>query len=330
MIKIGLLGAGFMGGMHLSAYKQLIKKGGFKITAIADLDAKKAKKFADDFGAKVYANADELLKTADVNTIDICLPTYLHYEYAMKAVEKGFNVFVEKPLCLSGAEAETLAEAAKKKGIISMVGQCIRFWDEYVWLKKCTEQKIYGDVVSAHFRRLSPRPAWGWKNWLLKKKRSGGAALDLHVHDTDYMLYLFGEPVKVKSALNKKDEKDGYIMTICKYADFIVTLEGTWNLPASYPFEMYYRVVFENAVAEFSSKTGLNVYGASGVSVPEIEKQSVSAGGTGGNISDLGGYYNELEYFIDCLIKDKRVETASLSDGAKSVKFVEKELKSKL
>jgi len=330
MIKIGLLGAGFMGGTHFAAYKQLLHKGGFKVTAVADLDKKKLEKAASELGVKAYANADELLNNADINVADICLPTYLHYEYAMKAVDKGYNVFVEKPLCLTGAQAESLAGAADKKGVISMVGQCIRFWDEYVYLKKLVDEKTYGAVSTAHFRRLSPRPTWGWKDWLLKMKKSGGAAFDLHIHDTDYMLYLFGEPQKIKSVINKTGEKNGYIMSVCSYGDFVVTTEGTWNLPASYSFEMYYRVVFENAVVEFSSKSGVTVYDDKGASVPAIQKACQTGGASGGNISDLGGYYNELDYFIDCLKNGKKAATASLPEGARSVKLAEKELKSKL
>ncbi|MCL2751774.1 MAG: Gfo/Idh/MocA family oxidoreductase [Firmicutes bacterium] len=330
MIKIGLLGTGFMGGTHLAAYKRLLSKGGFRVAAVADLDIKKAEKLAAVFGAKVYPSAEELLINADVNTVDICLPTYLHYEYAMKAVGRGYHVFVEKPLCLSGKDAQSLAEAARAKGVISMVGQCIRFWDEYVWLKNCVERKTYGAVASAHFERLSPRPMWSWNGWSLKKEHSGGAALDLHIHDSDYMLYLFGEPAKVASVRNKTGETDGYIMTLCDYSGFVVTLEGTWNLPASYPFEMYYRVVFEKAVVEFSSKTGLKVYTDTGVTVPELVKQCTADADAGGNISDLGGYYNELAYFLDCLKLGNKAGAASLSDGAKSVAFVEKEFASKL
>lgn len=332
MIKIGLIGSGFMGGTHLSAYEQLQSNGKFKVTAIADLDTEKAQKFAVKLGAKVYANGDELLEKADVNTVDICLPTYMHFDYALRAIEKGYNVFVEKPLCRNKEQAGKLAAAAEKKGVIAMVGQCIRFWDEYVYLKGLIEDKTYGNVVNASFRRLSPRPTWGWQNWLLDHNLSGSAALDLHIHDSDCLLYLFGEPQNIKTITNKTGEKDSYIMTICDYKNFTASLEGTWDLPSSFPFEMYYRVVFEKAVIEFSSLRGAKIYANDGaVTVPEIKKAcEKSSSGLGGNISDLGGYFNELSYFTDCLSKGAKAERATLSDGAKAVSFIEKELGAKL
>jgi predicted dehydrogenase len=331
MIKIGLIGAGFMGSTHLAAYEQLQASGKFRITAVADLIPERAEKFIKKLGAKAYGSGDELIDNADVNTVDICLPTYLHFEYAKKALEKGYNVFVEKPLCRNSKDAEALAALAQKKGVTAMVGQCIRFWDEYVYLKEIYDSKKYGNIVNASFRRLSPRPMWGWENWLMDNAKSGGAALDLHVHDTDYLLYLFGQPKSVKTITNKTGEKDSYILSSFDYGSFTVSAEGSWDFPASYPFEMYYRAVFEKAVIEFSSIRGLKVFTAEGSFVPEIKKAcSASSENLGGNISDLGGYFNELSYFVDCLAAGKKAERSTLTHGAEAVRFVEKELSSKL
>jgi predicted dehydrogenase len=326
MVTIGLIGAGFMGSTHLAAYEQLQKGGTFKVAAIADLNKQNGEKFAHVLGAAVYGSGDELLQNAEINTVDICLPTFLHYEYAVKAIEKGYNVFVEKPLCLTSKQADDLAALAEKKGVIAMVGQCIRFWDEYVWLKNILDKKVYGNVVSAHFSRLSPVPTWGWDGWLTDPQRSGSAALDLHVHDSDFILYLFGKPDKIKSITNKSGGKYSYIFTICDYKNFIVTSEGTWNLPVSYPFEMYYRFVFEKATVEFSSQTGVKIFEGDKTIVPEIEKAcTVQNDNLGGNISSLGGYYNELQYFVTCLSENKKTDRATLRNGAEAVHFVERE-----
>ncbi|HEY8443245.1 MAG TPA: Gfo/Idh/MocA family oxidoreductase [Clostridia bacterium] len=331
MIKIGLIGAGFMGSTHLAAYAQLQNTGKFQVTAIADLIPERAAKFAEKLGAKTYTSGQDLLDNADVNTIDICLPTYLHFEYAKKALEKGYNVFVEKPLCRTSQEANELAELAEQKGVIAMVGQCIRFWDEYVYLKEIFDSKVYGNLVNASFKRLSPRPLWGWQSWLLNHDNSGGAALDLHVHDTDYLLYLFGAPNNVKTITNKTGEKDSYILSIFDYDKFTVSAEGTWDLPSTYAFEMYYRAVFEKAVVEFSSLRGLKVYTQETAFTPELKKLDMTnEDNLGGNISDLGGYYNELQYFTDCLAKGEKVQRATLKHGAEAVAFIEKELESKL
>lgn len=326
MIKIGVLGCGFMGGTHLSAYTQLQGKD-VVVTAVTDLISENAQKFAAALGAKVYANAEELLANADINTVDICLPTYLHYKYACDALNKGYNVFVEKPLCRTAEEAKELAALASKKGVVAMVGQVLRFWDEYVFLKNAIQNKTYGEVINANFRRLSTRPVWGWENWLMDYGRSGGAALDLHIHDTDFMLYAFGEPQKIKTITNKNEnDKNSYILTIADYGKFTVSLEGCWSLPKDFPFQMTFRVIFEKAVVDFTPE-GLKVYNDEGVTVPQLKKENTSKSeNLGGNISDLGGYYNELVYFVKCLKENKKAERATLEDGAKAVAFVEKEL----
>lgn len=324
MVKIGVIGCGFMGGTHLSAY-QLLKDKDVSITAVADIDKAKAEKFAEKLGAKVYTSGKELIENADVNTVDICLPTYMHYEYACMAVEKGYNVFVEKPLCRTSKQAASLAKLAQEKNVLAMVGQCLRFWDEYTYLKDIIDKKTYGNVIYANFRRFSNRPVWGWENWLMDNFKSGGAALDLHVHDVDFMLYAFGQPKKVKTITNKAGEKNSTVLSICSYDNFTVSLEGGWDYPKDYPFQMTYKVIFEKAVVEFSG--GVKVYTADGVFDAEIKKESTAKSeGLGGNISDLGGYYNELSYFVNCLKNNNKPQRATLSDGAASVKFVEKEL----
>ncbi len=331
MVKIGVIGCGFMGGTHLSAYTQLQNEN-VKVTAVADLIPERAKKFAAALGAKVYANGEDLIKNADVNTVDICLPTYLHYKYACDAVNKGYNVFVEKPLCRTAKEAKSLAKLAAEKNVIAMVGQVLRFWDEYVYLKELIDSGKYGKVLSANFRRLSPRPTWGWESWLMDYAKSGGAALDLHIHDTDYMLYAFGEPKKLKTITNKNEnDKDTYIMTIADYGSFAVTSEGCWSLPKDFPFEMAFRVIFEKGVVDFSSVRGFKIYTDGGAETPQIKKENTSKSeNLGGNISDLGGYYNELLYFVNCLKNNKKAERATLSDGALAVEYIEKELGAKI
>ena len=199
MLKVGLIGCGFMGAMHANCYKNIE---GVEVVAFADIRKEKAQELANGSNAIIYGDGKDLIDNAKVDIIDICLPTYLHAEYAMAAMEKVGYVFVEKPVALTVEEGKAMIEKSKTTGCQVQVGQVIRFWDEYVELKKIVESGAYGKVVNANFRRISPRPTWGWENWLLNNKLSGGAAQDLHVHDVDYVLSLFGEPEKFMSVKN--------------------------------------------------------------------------------------------------------------------------------
>ena len=326
MIKIGLIGLGSMGGTHAAAYEQLKGKFDFKITAIADMDKTKLDKVAAQTGAAAYSTANELFEKADINMADICLPTYMHYEYANRGIQSGLHVFVEKPLCLNSADAYKLAETAEKSSVCSQVGQCIRFWDEYEYLKKIYSSGEFGDLHHAKFRRLSPRPSWGINNWFFDAELSGGAILDLHIHDADFLLYLFGEPKKMHAFKNISGLKYSSIITNCEYDNFNVMLEGSWDYPSSYPFEMSYQAVFEKAGIMYSSLHGIRVYPDGGESyIPEIEKACAAPSNAGANITSLGAYYNELYYFLECISTDRKPVKASFRDGAKSVEFTEKE-----
>ena len=323
MLKVGLIGCGFMGEMHANCYKNIE---GVEITALADVRPERAEALAKGTDATLYSDGKDLIASADVDIIDICLPTFLHAEYAILAMDKVKYVFVEKPVALTVAEADEMMKKSASTGANVQVGQVIRFWDEYVELAKIVKSGEYGKVVNANFRRISPRPEWGWNNWLLDYKLSGGAGQDLHVHDIDYVLSLFGEPAKYYSVRNMIGEKNSYVNTLMQYDGFVVTVEGTWDLPASHPFEASFRVVFENAVVENAGGKFI-LYDKSGAHEISIEKKQLAGEAyKGGNISDLGGYYNELLYFTTRAKAGAKIERATLKDGAESLDFLLREL----
>ncbi len=323
MLKVGLIGCGFMGAMHANCYKNIE---GVELVALADLRREKAEELRSGTNATIYGDGKELIANADVDVIDICLPTYLHAEYAMLAMERVKYVFVEKPVALTKEAGEMMLAKSRETGAEVQVGQVIRFWDEYVELRKIVLSGSFGKVVNANFRRISPRPEWGWDNWLLDYARSGGAGQDLHIHDVDYVLSLFGEPKEFFTVKNLAGEKNSYVNTLMKYDDFVVGVEGTWDLPSTHPFEATFRVVFEKAVVENAGGRFM-LYTANGVEEIKIEKKELAGEAyKGGNVSDLGGYYNELVYFCDKAARSERIKQATLADGVSSLEFVLKEL----
>ena len=323
MLKVGLIGCGFMGAMHANCYRNIE---GVKLVAVADIRREKAEGIAAGDDIQIYGDGMDLIGQADVDIIDICLPTFLHAKYALAAMDKVKYLFVEKPVTLTVEESEAMIAKSKETGCQVQIGQVIRFWDEYVELKKIVDANAYGKIVNANFRRISPRPDWGWQDWLLDASLSGGAAQDLHIHDMDYVLSLFGEPKAYYSVKNTLGEKNSYVNTLMQYEDFVITVEGTWGLPTTYPFEATFRVVFEDAVVENAGGKFL-CYKDSGVEEIVIEKKQLAGGeAAGGNISDLGGYYNELAYFCERAQKDEPITKATLADAAASLKFLKKEL----
>lgn len=322
MLKVGLIGCGFMGAMHANCYKNIE---GVEIAAIADIRREKAEALANGTNAKIYSDGRELIEAGGLDIIDVCLPTYLHAEYAMLAMEKVKYLFVEKPVALTAEEGRAMIEKSVATGCQVQIGQVIRFWDEYVELKKIIDSGELGAIVNANFRRISPRPDWGWQDWLLKYELSGGAAQDLHIHDIDYVLSIFGEPEKYYSVKNERGEKYSYVNTLMQYKDFPITVEGTWGLPTAHPFEATFRAVFEKGVVENAGGKFM-LYDDNGAHEIKIEKKELAGGVTGGNISDLGGYYNELLYFTQRAKNGEGVERAKLTDAVASLDFLLREL----
>ncbi|MBN2853841.1 MAG: Gfo/Idh/MocA family oxidoreductase [Clostridia bacterium] len=325
MIRVGLIGAGFMGKMHATCYEAL-KENGVMITAVADLDQSKAGDIAEKSGALVYETGMELISQADVDAIDICLPTYLHTEHAIAAMRNRKHVFIEKPVCLHEEDEKELLKTEKETGVTVMVGQCIRLWSEYTWLKKVTDSKEYGEIVTGVFKRISPKPTWSWNNWLHQPELSGGVALDMHIHDADFVRFLLGEPDIL--SVNASRDEEGVIQQMFstyKCQNALLSSEVCWDYPDSFPFCMEYRVKFDKATAVYNSTVSpaLMVYQNDGISFsPTLDKEFESDSNLGGNVSSLGGYYNELEYFINKIKNNEPVETAPLSEGINSVKMV--------
>jgi len=330
MIKVGLIGCGGMGNIHAECYNALGEN--VKLVAVADLVSEKREQAAQKFSCKVYESGEDLIRNADVDMVDICVPTYLHTFHAVRAMKKGLHVFIEKPVCLNDEEAKLLLETEKQTGVKVQVGQVIRFWDEYKWLKTVIDTKQYGELISGVFTRLSPNPRWSWENWYNNPEKSGSMALDLHVHDVDFIRYILGEPKKVFSSATRNDEGViQQIFTTYLYEKATVTAEGCWDYPENFPFIMAYRVKFEKATAIYDSTANpsLVVYKqGDGKIIPELQKEFEQNLDTGLNISSLGAYYNEIKYFMDKLQKKETPEIAPLIEAVESVRLVWKEIQS--
>ena len=110
MLKVGLIGCGFMGTMHANCYKNIE---GVELVALADVRKEKAEELAVGTNATIYADGKDLIANADVDVIDICLPTYMHKDFAVLAMEKVKHVFVEKPVALTKKEGKELIKKQK-------------------------------------------------------------------------------------------------------------------------------------------------------------------------------------------------------------------------
>lgn len=328
MVTVGVVGAGFMGQMHATCHSLLPNA---KLVAIADVEKDKAAALANKFNVAAYCCLEELVRQAKPDVVDICLPTYMHADAVIKAAALGRHILCEKPMARTVAEADRMIAAVNKARVKFMVAQCIRFWPEYVALKEVVDSHRLGRLTSLWMSRMSPTPTWAWKNWLLNPSKSGSALLDLHIHDVDYLLYLLGKPRAVTSVSSKTKIGHSHIYTVYSYPGKAVVACGGWDLPAGYPFNMAFRANFEKGTIVFNADGMTGLYLCEGDKKPEplpVQRPKAEGAVSSGNISDLGGYYNELKYFITCVENAQQPKVVTPKAARNSLSVVLAEQKS--
>lgn len=313
MLRVGLIGLGFMGRGHFDTYVRLEKEGApVKLVAVCDVDPAHLDgrdiitgnigvgNSIDLSGYNKYSDYNEMLAKEKLDYVDIALPTYLHAPAAVAAMRAGCHVLSEKPMARTLEQCEEMISASRSTGKKLMTAHCLRFWPAYEYLKDCVDSGRYGPAVSASFYRGGGTPRWSWENWLLNSDKSGGCLLDQHVHDVDMINWLFGLPDALSSSGKNVVDGSGYdaVSTRYLYSDGkVVSAEDDWTINGKYGFDMTYRVNFKNGSLHFSHGKVMD-YPADGEGFePELPGDD--------------GYYREICYFIDCIRNDRPIETCS-------------------
>jgi len=235
-----------------------------------------------DFSAvRRYQDWRVLARDPEIDILDICLPTDLHAPIALAALEAGKHVLCEKPMALSGEDCDRMIAASLKYDRILMIGQVLRFWPEYEYLRDFATSGAYGRVRSATFIRSCGVP--DWSRWLPDPSRSGGAVLDLLSHDVDRALEMFGLPQRV--AAKSIAGPDAMMATLIYPGGPEVRIQGGWFAPGT-PLSMSFLVRADRAELEWTP-TGLMLSDHTG------QRKQV-------DVSSTDAYDAELSYFVDC------------------------------
>jgi len=327
MARVGIVGFGFMGRMHYRCWKALKD---VQVTAVCDADAKSLKPATtiagnlsgteapiDLSGIKTFASYDEMLSSGITDAVSITLPTNLHPNFAIKALQAGQHVLCEKPMALTTADCDGMIEAAKKSGRLLQIGHCIRFWPEYARTREIILSGKYGRVLAANFQRFSPMPAWSTGNWLSDEKKSGGMPLDLHIHDTDYIQHLFGMP---KSVMSVSDKAMTHIFSTFLYNnETVVTAEASWRVSPVLGFSMGFRITLEKATITYdcTKNPAFLVYPFEGKAItPELPAGD--------------GYSREIEHFAKKIRGESVEEILTLEQSKETIRLVLAEKESAL
>ena len=325
MIRVGIIGLGMMGGMHYANWGKIDDA---EVVAVADVDPKRAAGDLSGGWANIEGGAEsldmdritgttdplELIAMDNVDVVDVCVPTPFHAELAVAALKAQKHCVCEKPLARTAEQGRQIVEAAEQAAGILLPAMCIRFWPEWAWLKTTVTEGTYGKVKDASFRRVGELPP----GWYGDGKMSGGAILDMHLHDTDFIKYVFGMPKAVSSF--------GYVghtgcidrvLTNYIYDDGpVIYAEGSWGMAAGFGFNMCYCVNFERATAEYlmAREGPLVVY-------KDGESETIKCEGA-------DGYLAELEYMAACISTGAKPTIVTGAEALESMTIVEAEVKS--
>ena len=182
-VKIGIIGVGGWGKNH----SRVLHDFGV-LTSICDMDKIKAKNLATRYNVNHYGSIDDMIDTESLDACLVCTPTKTHYPVATKLMEKGINVFVEKPLSYSSKECEEMIQIAKKNKISLTCGYIERFNPAVQEVKKILSEKMYGELLMIEFHRENRMPL---------HIKDVGIIYDTSVHDIDTAIYLFGSKPQV-------------------------------------------------------------------------------------------------------------------------------------
>ena len=295
MLKVALVGVGGISGAHIPAWMNMDDA---ELVALCDIRSEQMERYP---AQRHYSDFDEMLENEKLDILDICLPTYLHADFAVKALEKGINVISEKPISLKKEDVDRVYRAANENNVRFMVAQVLRFWPEYEIVKSIYDRKTYGNLLSGSMTRLGSIPKWSWDGWMADEKRSGLVPFDLHIHDVDFMVYAFGKPKNAVRFRSRLPEQD-YLNVIYDYGDFFIATEASWY-SSPYPFRSAFRFQFEHAVVEWKENE-MTIFEESGKIWNPVSGEAV------GETGDIGlpksdAYANELRYFASCVKENK-------------------------
>lgn len=319
-MKIGIAGVGFMGTTHAQGWSET----GAQIAGMVAETVEEARPLANKYHAKIYPDLTSMLK--DVEVVDICTPTHLHYPMVMEAAAMGVHIVCEKPLAISVDQAAEMLTACREANVQLLVAHVVRFFPEYAQAKSAVEAGQIGRPGVIRLSRGSYRPKKPVGNWFLDEAKSGGILMDLMIHDFDYARWIAGE---VESVFAKKVSSGhpeaplDYGLAILRHKDGALShIAGAWAYPPP-TFRTQLEIAGDAGLIEFDSATAAPI------------QSLLFRGGTGG-APDVGlpssplsesPYTTQIKEFHSALL-DLRTPRVTAEDGLAAVQIAQAAIQS--
>jgi len=234
MIKVGILGAGYIAEAHAHGYASVPQA---KVVLVVDPNLDKARRLAGLYQADAAEDLQAML-AADVDMVSICTPTPTHAALACALMRAGKHVLCEKPIARTLAEADAMIALAGESGVKLMIAHVSRYEVDHLKAREVLERGDIGPLRMAYHAIVGPYPGWSTGDWLGDRERSGGPVVDLAIHSVDYLLWLFNSPAARVYALgNRKGPgRDHYVLVNLQFENGgLALIEASWAHPQGSP-----------------------------------------------------------------------------------------------
>ena len=305
MRKLGaaVIGTGFWGKNHTRVYGELDST---ELVAVCDVNRERAKAMADQYGVKAYTSSSRMLKNEAIEVVSVCTWSTKLAKEALKALNAGKHVLVEKPMATNTKQAEKLLAVAEKNGLHLTVGFLMRFIPGLQHIREAVETKKLGELVCATAKRVSQWP-----------ERIGdvGVVKDTAIHDIDVMRYVSGEdPISVyaKTGSMRHRKFEDYAQIMLTYEDGkSAFIESNWITP------------YKTRI--------LTVTGSEAIMRLDYVTQELWIEDAKENLQPRFPWKEplklELQHFADCVLEKKKPVVTGV-DGLKALKIAEAALRS--
>jgi len=311
MLRVAILGAGFMGSTHARAFHSLPD---IEVAGIYAQSDRRAQPLAEELGTTWTGDLDRLIDDESIDAIDVCLPTPQHRPTTEAAIAAGKHVLLEKPIALTVEDADALVQLGESSDHVFMIAHVLRFWPEYLELHRMVGSGEYGKPVSGLAFRRQPFPAWS--TLFAQSDLTGGAVIDMMIHDYDALNWVFGAPTSVTATGLKNPRSGGWdqVQVLIDYGAASALVDGGMMMPESYPFSSSLQVLCESGALEYHFRAG----GRSvemGAGVNDLVLYPKDGDPTPVTVPQQDAYTAEIAYFVDCIRTGQPATRATPADA---------------
>jgi predicted dehydrogenase len=300
-----------MGSTHAKAFQRV---DGVEIAAIYAHSDKRAGPLAQELGTVYTDNIDRILQDDTIDAIDNCLPTPEHRPLTEAALAAGKHVLLEKPIALTDTDAAALVAAGDASDRVFMMAHVLRFWPEYVELQKRASTGSLGELRRGLAYRRQPFPAWS--ALFARSDLTGGAIIDMMIHDIDALNWVFGTPQSVTANGIRNPRSNGWdqVQLLIDYGTASAVVDGGMMMPESYPFTSTLQVLGSEGFIEYDFQAvGRSVEETGGTNTLELFPNEGDPKTL--EIEQRDPYLAEIEYFVECIRSGQPATRATPADA---------------